>query len=245
MGKSYMDCFFDILKNANERLAEQVHEEDNYKPFTVSSILGKRTDRLIIIEKGRKYYIRITFLNEEAFNFFTIKIFKSKYSKEKLKINDIEFYISNVIFHEKQSKWAGILTENELLSTNYNNNVIKLRFYTPTLFRIGDKHLGYPFPDKVFKSLLKKFNKYAEFKINEDYANMFSDIEILNKRTYKKRVYMRNYYLDGFIGTVEYKIPTDDRNFFKVIHMLADFAFFSGVGYKTTMGFGQVKKLGE
>ncbi|MBI3490961.1 MAG: CRISPR system precrRNA processing endoribonuclease RAMP protein Cas6 [Acidobacteria bacterium] len=48
----------------------------------------------------------------------------------------------------------------------------------------------------------------------------------------------------GFIGTCEYSVgPRAPEDVSRALHLLADFAFFCGVGLKTTMGMGQV--LGE
>jgi CRISPR/Cas system endoribonuclease Cas6 (RAMP superfamily) len=36
-----------------------------------------------------------------------------------------------------------------------------------------------------------------------------------------------------------------DEAMARLLNLLADFAFYSGVGYKTTMGMGMVKRTGE
>jgi len=55
----------------------------------------------------------------------------------------------------------------------------------------------------------------------------------------------------GFVGTVTYVVqgvsgPTADEATLeqaRILDLLADFAFYSGVGYKTTMGMGQVRRI--
>ena len=48
----------------------------------------------------------------------------------------------------------------------------------------------------------------------------------------------------GFVGACEFLphrgVPAD---VVRVLHLLAAFAFFAGVGYKTTMGMGQVRQV--
>jgi CRISPR/Cas system endoribonuclease Cas6 (RAMP superfamily) len=46
----------------------------------------------------------------------------------------------------------------------------------------------------------------------------------------------------GYVGTIEYLAAKHaDPLALRVFHLLADYAFFAGVGYHTTMGMGQVR----
>jgi CRISPR-associated endoribonuclease Cas6 len=48
----------------------------------------------------------------------------------------------------------------------------------------------------------------------------------------------------GFVGEVEFLLKkSGDDITKKIFHLLATFSFYSGVGYKTTMGMGQAKKI--
>jgi CRISPR-associated endoribonuclease Cas6 len=46
--------------------------------------------------------------------------------------------------------------------------------------------------------------------------------------------------LRGFVGECTYTANANDERARRVLHLLADFAFFAGVGMKRTMGMGQV-----
>ena len=53
-------------------------------------------------------------------------------------------------------------------------------------------------------------------------------------------IHFARYKVIGFKGHVTYTCPREaDVAFRRAINALADFAFFAGVGYKTTMGLGQ------
>jgi CRISPR/Cas system CMR-associated protein Cmr1 (group 7 of RAMP superfamily) len=48
----------------------------------------------------------------------------------------------------------------------------------------------------------------------------------------------------GFVGSCSFRlVELHDRSIIKTLNALADFAFFSGVGAKTTMGCGVVKRI--
>lgn len=49
-------------------------------------------------------------------------------------------------------------------------------------------------------------------------------------------------YHSGFMGSCTYAFLVKDRYWMGLIHMLAAFAFYSGVGKKTTMGMGQCRR---
>ncbi|APT75359.1 hypothetical protein XO10_02095 [Marinitoga sp. 1135] len=240
-GKKIHGLFFNILKDVDKEISYKLHEDKNYKPFTVSSFLGKKIDEPVTILKGKRYYIRMTFLEEKIFILFTTKIFKNKIFKEKINIEDISFSIIRIIFDKEHSKWANLLTIDDLLKENYDNK-ISLTFITPTLFKTGDKHLRYPDPEKIFNSLLIKFNKYSPYKLNEKVKEKFNTIKIIQRKTHLKYIYFPNFYLQGFTGNVVFEIPEDNYELKKTANILSDFAFYAGVGYKTTMGLGQTRR---
>ncbi|WP_368493436.1 CRISPR-associated endoribonuclease Cas6 [Marinitoga sp. 1154] len=241
-GKKIHGMFFNVLKKASEEVSKKLHQNFNNKAFTVSSFLGKKVDEPVSIMKNKRYYIRLTFLNEKIFNLFTVTMFKNKIFKKEIYIENIKFSILRVIFDEEQSKWAGVLSIDELLSKKDYSNKIKLKFYTPTLFRVGDKHLRYPDAKKIYTGLLNKFNKYSEYKFNESIKEEFSNIKIINKRIRKKRVFINNFYLEGFVGDVEFEISQGNNELLKIVNILSEFSFYAGIGYKTTMGMGQVRR---
>ncbi|SHF25682.1 CRISPR-associated endoribonuclease Cas6 [Marinitoga hydrogenitolerans DSM 16785] len=242
-GKKIHGLFYSLINASNKKLSKLLHETKIKKAFTVSTFLGKRVDKPIIIEKNKKYYIRITILDESLFNFFALALYQKKMKKEKVKIGEIEFEILRILYDKKHSKWADIFIEDEIFNRQVEESKVKLRFYTPTLFKVGDKHLRYPDPEKIFSGLLEKFNLYGTHKINSEIKNKFNKISITYKKIYQKKVYIRNFYLEGFIGETEFKVPEEEKELMKIVNILSEFAFYAGIGYKTTMGMGQAKRI--
>lgn len=91
----------------------------------------------------------------------------------------------------------------------------------------------------MFTSLLNKFNVYSKVKLNENLKDKFREIRILQKDGIQKKVYFPNFYIQGFVGTIRYEIP-EKPALIEAVNILSRFAFYSGVGYKTTMGLGNV-----
>ena len=98
-----------------------------------------------------------------------------------------------------------------------------------------------PTKDSVFNSLLKRWNNYSNIDISatilEAIFPSYFDIptEIIAEHRSK------------FIGSIDYIEFTILANLETIIinqlNALADFAMYSGIGRKTTMGMGMVRRL--
>ncbi len=147
---------------------------------------------------------------------------------------------------------------------------IHLRFVTPTTFISGDQNIPLPLPHLVFFQLAEKWKQYAPTPLAHMIGRLVDehihspptapdDAEISSDRSWLalnrviglSRYDLKTRILDfaqykqvGFTGEVEFLVHesfSDEQT--KLLHLLADFAFYAGVGYKTTMGMGQVCKL--
>jgi hypothetical protein len=47
----------------------------------------------------------------------------------------------------------------------------------------------------------------------------------------------------GFMGRCAFTCFSPERALWRTLHLLADFAFFCGTGYKTTQGMGQTRRV--
>jgi CRISPR-associated endoribonuclease Cas6 len=47
------------------------------------------------------------------------------------------------------------------------------------------------------------------------------------------------------VGKVTYSALNHDRYWLSLIHLLADFALFAGIGVSTALGMGQARKVEE
>ncbi|MEN3008997.1 CRISPR-associated endoribonuclease Cas6 [Pseudothermotoga sp.] len=242
-GQKVHSFFLNLISKSDPKMAKSLHDEKKEKPFTVSSFLGLNVDEPIHIRKHSFYFIRITMLNDEILDSMIASILEKNALRQELKIGNIPYKMIEIFFDKEYSKWAAHASAQELFLSSSSSNLIKLRFHTPTLFRSGDEHNRYPTPVKVFTSLLRKFNKFSEFKIEQQIEEQFNEISILEKKTTSKRVIFKDFYLEGFIGDVTFKVPDHNQRLLKIVNVLADFAFFAGVGYKTTMGLGQIERL--
>lgn len=117
---------------------------------------------------------------------------------------------------------------------------INLTFCTPTTFRQQDYDSALPTRDCVFSSLITRWNKYSNIELYPELIQLifpsYFDIrtEILADSRSK---------FIGCVGNISYRILKDvELLTIKQINALADFALYSGVGRKTPMGMGMVRR---
>jgi len=143
--------------------------------------------------------------------------------------------------------WVGASTFDELRSRWSRRSVprsVRLVFLSPTTFK-GDAPVRFPEVGLVFKSLLRHWKEYAppsaQFpdgfeesflsSVHEDGYEIYT-VGPLDLGKDKRR---------GFVGTCTYSADFGaSPSVQSALHVLADFAFYAGVGLKTTMGMGQV-----
>lgn len=242
-GNNIHAFFLRAIRKFDEKISKKLHDQKREKPFTVSSFLGTEVDEPISIRAGKSYYIRLTILESNVFDIFTKSLLEKGVLQDVVNIGSIRFSIERVVFHNRFSNWAGKVSVEELFEKSLPSQKVLIRFYTPTLFKTGDLHFRYPDPVKIFTGLLNKFNSYSKIELDNSISKKFSEIVVSKKRTMKKRVYFKNFYLEGFVGDVEFLLPFNDGVLLKNINLLANFSFYAGVGYKTPMGLGQAKMI--
>lgn len=114
-------------------------------------------------------------------------------------------------------------------------------FSTPATFRQGKYDSALPTRECVFNSLLNRWNRYSGMPFSEAMLEFlfpsFFDIqtELVNHPDGKWA---------GCMGTISFRILGDaDAIAIKQLNALADFALYAGVGRKTPMGMGMVRRV--
>lgn len=144
---------------------------------------------------------------------------------------------------------------------------LKMEFATLTTFSRGAAHhreygnhfARLPLPIYVFPGLARRWEEHAPPELQslvqlsaiEQYAQD-EGIVIVNYDLKTHHVKFTTHDQPGFIGTCTYMLrgsdePTSDETPLSIrqqILLLADYAFYCGVGYKTAMGMGQTRVIG-
>ncbi|SEJ94291.1 Uncharacterized conserved protein [Deinococcus reticulitermitis] len=125
---------------------------------------------------------------------------------------------------------------------------LRFEFLTPTTFRANDLDLPFPVPKTLFYGLQRRWEAFSDLHFGPELNDWISravrvqDFGLRPRRAHFKG--MRNAALTACVGEVEYLIarPGDAEPTFA--RLLADYANYSGVGYKTAYGLGHVETSG-
>ncbi|MPY66372.1 CRISPR system precrRNA processing endoribonuclease RAMP protein Cas6 [Deinococcus sp. SDU3-2] len=129
-----------------------------------------------------------------------------------------------------------------------SGRTIHLRFVTPTTFQATGLDMPFPVPKTVFYGLQRRWEAFSDLRFGEDLngwvgrAVRVQDFQLRPRSVYFKGV--REAALSACVGEVQFTLarPGDIEPAF--VRLLADYANFAGVGYKTTYGLGHVEAWG-
>jgi CRISPR-associated endoribonuclease Cas6 len=121
---------------------------------------------------------------------------------------------------------------------------IKLFFYTPTTFRQGDIDLPLPVPSLVFRGLLTRWNAFSPISAPLLRETIDRRIALSSADIQTRMFFDGRSHIPGFVGEVTFRILRNTSHTeAQAIAALADFAFYAGIGRKTTHGMGLVRRL--
>jgi CRISPR-associated endoribonuclease Cas6 len=122
-----------------------------------------------------------------------------------------------------------------------------LSFATPTTFRSGGKNVPLPLPELVFGSLLDRWQAFAPLAVNPELRRFAAEQVAVARYRLRSRVlpFKPGAMQVGFTGECHYVALRRDRYWLSVLHLLAGFAFYAGVGYQTSVDMGQARALTE
>ena len=109
-GSQIHALFFNLLSEANPKLASTVHLDEHIKPFTISTLNGKfaRTGSQRVALKNNSYWLRITTLTEPIFSAVTKSLMSHLAKNETLTIGSGTFQIVTV-----EMKRYGLLVQGQ------------------------------------------------------------------------------------------------------------------------------------
>ncbi|NBT20456.1 MAG: CRISPR system precrRNA processing endoribonuclease RAMP protein Cas6, partial [Proteobacteria bacterium] len=154
-----------------------------------------------------------------------------------------------------RSPWAGTgtceaLARLHLIGGRRPAPRVELQFTTPTTFHSQGRSMPLPLPRLVFGSLLDRWNAFAPLRIDPEILVVVEQACTIARYDLRTEAVPLGGGLQiGFVGRCTYGLPPGrgirpaDEYAWRVLHLLASFAFFAGVGAKTTMGMGTVRML--
>lgn len=272
-GPQLQGAFLDLVRQADPTLADELHIPDRRRPYTLGMLQGfhhlrpeqqaEALDRgqTLAVHPGQVYWLRITTLDAAIFDSF-VRALLLKAQSLVFRIGQANFAVSRLITQpeEAEQEHAQVASSSfaELYLLEEARECYRFAFSTPTVFSLGKKSWGkylhlFPEPASVFDSLACQWENFAPVDLRLERHNLtprgikcwceeyvvVSDYALTTSHLHAKR-----FGQIGFQGTITYDVKGNRKSSeARWLSTLARFAFFSGVGYKTTMGMGQARCL--
>jgi CRISPR-associated endoribonuclease Cas6 len=233
------------IASRDPSLADELEKSAGLKPFTASNLRGRFPGGKV--DPGTAYKIRFTALDKRVAEAFrAARETGILRGGETVELDFIQFQVKEN--DEVETADYQTLT-NRLFSPEPPPRALTLEFFSPTMFRQGEKKpLPFPMPETVFGSLLDHWNASpsAPTKLPEEARQYARECLLMGRFDLHSRVLkMYGETFRGFIGRARFHTTNYDRYWMGIMTMLAQYATYAGVGAKTTMGMGQCSLLPE
>ncbi len=206
-----------------EEVAPEVHDQGE-NPFALG--FGGREGA---------YWARVSLLREDLYSRLAPRLFALEGREARL---GRPFRVRAVL--QEGHPWAGVATYSRLFQGPGSRD-LPLRFHSPTFFRRKGVHYPLPEPRLVLESLLRRLEAFGPLKAPEGVREALLErttVRFLEGRTQPARTEVDTV---GFVGRAVYHLPRATEEEALWLSALGRFAFFSGVGAKTSLGYGLAK----
>lgn len=238
--------FLNLIRRFDGDLFFQLHNEPGPRPFTLSSLWGGQgQEDHLVLRKNIACSFRVTLLDGgHIWDRLRTQFLES--GPMVASLGTTQLHLARMVSTPSPSapRWVGS-TDWHTLTLLPPQRVITLRFTSPTAFSRGDRQFDlFPKPLSAWNSLLRVWNKYApkplqleKNRVHQSFSNQEVIVTACDLQT--ETLHFPNYLQKGFTGTCTYLLQCEDW-LVSQLTMLAAFAPYAGIGYKTTMGMGQV-----
>ena len=228
IAEAFHGWMFTNIQHLSAEVSENWHRA-TIKPFRIK--LDKPYPYGHRFRKRDRILVYLTALTAEACELFSMLLQDTR----KVRLGNTWFAVENVVVIRSTTYELLI---NEAFST-IHHRWRRFEFQTPTVIRSDGKNILFPAPEKVFSSLSRRFHESASVELPTLHADWAQWIDGNRYQLQTSAVRFSTHHMIGFTGDIHYRfhkhMPIYERSLF---HLLSEFATYSGVGHKTTMGMG-------
>jgi CRISPR-associated endoribonuclease Cas6 len=264
LGRATHAWFLGQVQAHDAALAASLHEANQERPFTVSNLWGMhRANRRaaggqrgpagaeeVTLTPQQPCYLRLSSLQPELTQVLTERLLPAL--PETITLAGATLRVASVASTADEHPWAGRASYPALVQEHTLGQApapgLALRFGSPTVFKSQEQFVPLPLPKLVFESLARRWNAFAPLNLPEEVSRFAGETMAISR--YQLRTERMVFGADadrralpGFVGTVGYSFRNKDRYWMGLIHLLAAFALYGGVGLQVAMGLGQAKRL--
>jgi len=238
-GEALYGLLLSMIKKIDINYATYLHDLTGVKPISISPIFSedcKIKNGMTYLDSGSEFSFIINSLNIQ-----TTEILLQALAKNNcIRIGSSKGIIEKVCL--KEDEGASFLSYEDIIEESDKKREREVIIKTPLSFRQNGIQIVFPLPLLFFKSLKTIFNTFSSIKIPSSLEVKFDKIKVSKYNLKSEMWRFTGYKVVGCTGNIkllfEEKFNEEEVNF---LNILLNFAKFSGVGYKRTMGMGMVE----
>lgn len=259
-GKNLHGLFLNLVSAVDPELSDRIHQNQSNKPFTLSP-LQRGTAKALHwkhfkpISPGTPCWWRISLLDDQLFGQLS-GLWLNLNPDQPWHLGPANLHITSILGTPQSAQpWASFCSYTQLYEQASNKHRrLTLQFCTPTAFRQGKYDSSLPTAERVFGSLLRRWNRYSDLEFSPDILTKLQDSRLnihtevaVDPRDQFQHTGARTNPCNSFtgcVGKVTFQILGKvDAVTIQQLNALADFALYAGVGRKTPMGMGMVRRV--
>ena len=215
-----------LLEQVDYEYGMYLHQS-NLKPFS----------QYLLLHKDEAFWV-INAFNQEAYEQIIVPMLQDELQEIYLKHRDI-----NLPIIEKTYEMLDVdaLMEQTVCSTC--SRYLNIRFATPTAFKSDGEYVFYPTVRHIFNSLIQKFdamNEQLEIYTPELLNDIEGNLKISRYNLRSTYFSLEGVKIPAFVGEITVKVR-GPQPLVNIVHLLAQFGEYAGVGIKTAMGMGRIE----
>jgi len=268
-GKHLHALFLSLVSSVDSEMGNQLHANQANRSFTLSPLQLLKQQRRSLpkpaastlrwtyrqpISSGTPCWWRISLLDDRLFAQLN-QLWLNLNPNQPWHLGPADLHITSILGTPQSTQpWANFCNYQQLYEqASESDRKLTLQFYTPTAFRQGKFDSAMPTPDRVFGSLLRRWNHYSSLDFPADileavqpsYFDIRTEVAT-DPRSQFQHTGAKTSPCNQFTGCVG-KVTCQalgqvDALTLKQLNTLADFALYAGVGRKTPMGMGMCRR---
>ncbi len=231
-----------LIQKEDHMMSFALHEDAQVKPFSIST-LWPRTRAFgdnLVIPKYTECKIRVCSIGKPVFDAFAKPIFERTATHGSIELQGHPF-----VFLEASMEGpdGGACCFSDLFTCESNRYALK--FVSPTTFRRKGLNVPLPDPQLVYGSLWQKWQALSDIQVSEStFEEMSSVLAITAMRVNTRLWKFPRFMMNGFVGIAEFELTKPvSKDALSLFNALTKLSFYTGIGYRTTMGMGQCRIL--
>lgn len=255
-GRFLQALFLDIVRSVAPSCSEAMHAGSEVRPYTVSPLrfpapVGRDASRARpepgrSLVAGSTCHLRLTLLNDQLADVVIAGLIASRSPGAPVRVGQAIFEIGAVRITPGTDDWVASTTFMEIEAHSTVDYDLTFALVAPCMFRLGGGARGlYPTPELIFGNLVSRWNAFSPRVLDPSAVASVASSSLVTAFSVETRmVDFGRFREPGTVGWVRVTLPPDsDELQRRTMNVLADYAFYAGLGARTTMGMGQARRM--